>query len=54
MGGLKMKSKRVLRVIECKGTPYEIGQQYGEGCRDSILKSMEINLVFAYYDLLLG
>ena len=46
MGGLKMKSKRVLRVIECKGTPYEIGQQYGEGCRDSILKSMEINLEY--------
>lgn len=38
-----MKNKREFRVIECKGTPHEIGRQYGEGCRDSILKSMEIN-----------
>ncbi|MGB4701140.1 MAG: C45 family peptidase, partial [Syntrophomonadaceae bacterium] len=38
-----MNSKRELRVIECSGTPYEIGLQYGEGCRDSILKSLEIN-----------
>ena len=38
-----MKNKREFRVIECKGTPHEIGWQYGEGCRDSILKSLEIN-----------
>ena len=38
-----MKNKRALKVIECRGTPFEIGKQYGEGCRDSILKSIEIN-----------
>ncbi len=32
-----MNSKRELRVIECSGTPYEIGLQYGEGCRDIYL-----------------
>ena len=38
-----MKNKRALKVIECRGTPFKIGKQYGEGCRDSILKSIEIN-----------
>lgn len=32
-----MKTVREFRVIECKGTPYEIGKQWGEGCRDNIL-----------------
>ena len=38
-----MKNKRGFKVIECRGNPYEIGRQYGEGCRDSIQSSIEIN-----------
>jgi isopenicillin-N N-acyltransferase-like protein len=38
-----MKEAKRFNVIECQGTPYEIGQQYGEGCRDSLQKSLEIN-----------
>ena len=38
-----MSQKRVMKVIECQGTPYEIGLQYGEGCRDSLLRSIEVN-----------
>lgn len=30
-----------MRVIECQGTPYEIGKQIGEGCRDILQHSME-------------
>lgn len=28
-----MKNAKQLKVIECRGTPYEIGQQWGEACR---------------------
>lgn len=46
-----MKKARQLEVIECRGTPYEIGQQWGEACRDSILQGLEnclmgMNLVY--------
>jgi len=36
-----MKSVREFNLIECKGTPYEIGRQWGEGCKENILKSLE-------------
>lgn len=36
-----MKNAKQLKVIECRGTPYEIGQQWGEACRDSILQGLE-------------
>ncbi len=29
-------------VIECHGTPYEIGKQYGEAARDNIIRSKEL------------
>lgn len=38
-----MKEAKKFNVVECAGTPYEIGQQYGEGCRESLLRSMEVN-----------
>jgi isopenicillin-N N-acyltransferase-like protein len=31
-------------VVECKGTPYEIGRQYGEACRENIRHALEFNL----------
>ena len=33
-----------MRVIECKGTPYEIGRQIGEGCKDILQHSVETTL----------
>lgn len=39
-----MKEAKEFKVVECKGTPFEIGCQYGEACRDNIKKSLEINL----------
>ncbi|PKM78147.1 MAG: hypothetical protein CVU90_03745 [Firmicutes bacterium HGW-Firmicutes-15] len=36
-----MKSAKEFKVIECSGTPYEIGLQWGEGCKESILKVSE-------------
>jgi isopenicillin-N N-acyltransferase-like protein len=37
-----MKSDKEFKVIECEGTPYEIGRQWGEGCKENILKSLEM------------
>jgi len=36
-----MKITKQIKVIECSGTPYEIGRQWGEGCKESILKVSE-------------
>lgn len=36
-----MKSAREFKLIECSGTPYEIGRQWGEGCKESLLKASE-------------
>lgn len=36
-----MKITKQFEVIECSGTPYEIGRQWGEGCKESILKVSE-------------
>ncbi|MBD7911201.1 MULTISPECIES: C45 family peptidase [Clostridium] len=36
-----MKNLKEFKLIECQGTPYEIGRQWGEGCKDSILKISE-------------
>lgn len=46
-----MKSAKEFKIIECSGTPYEIGLQWGEGCKESILRSLEnhfngINLIY--------
>ncbi len=38
-----MKEAKYFKVIECQGTQYEIGRQYGEACKDNILKSIDIN-----------
>lgn len=40
-----MKKTSVFNIIECQGTLLEIGRQYGEACRENILKSVEINFV---------
>lgn len=31
-----------LEVIECRGTPYEIGRQYGKAARENIVKSKDL------------
>ncbi len=36
-----MKSTKEFKLIECSGTPYEIGLQWGEGCKESIFKVSE-------------
>ncbi|MTI84316.1 MAG: hypothetical protein FH756_10505 [Firmicutes bacterium] len=38
-----MKEAKEFKVIECKGSPYEIGRQHGAACRENILKSLEMN-----------
>lgn len=35
-----MKQKKRLSVIECSGTDYEIGRQYGEAAQENIIKSI--------------
>lgn len=46
-----MKNAKEFKLIECQGTPYEIGQQWGEGCKESILKVSEniCNSMMSYY-----
>ncbi len=46
-----MKNAKEFKLIECGGTPYEIGQQWGEGCKESILKVSEniYNSMTSYY-----
>jgi isopenicillin-N N-acyltransferase-like protein len=39
-----MKENRMFRVVECRGTQYEIGRQYGEACKKTIICSIERNL----------
>lgn len=39
-----MKSLREFRLVECSGTPYEIGVQWGEGCRDNLVATSKISL----------
>jgi isopenicillin-N N-acyltransferase like protein len=35
-----MKNATRLNPIECGGTPYEIGRQWGEGCRENLQRSL--------------
>ena len=42
-----MKKKKKLELIECSGTPYEIGKQYGTACHGSLVTS--INAMVAEY-----
>ncbi len=46
-----MKNAKEFKLIECSGTPYEIGRQWGEGCKESIFKISEniCNSMAAYY-----
>ncbi|SHJ12215.1 isopenicillin-N N-acyltransferase like protein [Clostridium cavendishii DSM 21758] len=46
-----MKNIKEFKLIECQGTPYEIGTQWGEGCKESILKVSEniSNFMEFYY-----
>lgn len=34
-----LKNSREFTLVECSGTPYEIGLQWGEGCKDNLLKT---------------
>jgi isopenicillin-N N-acyltransferase-like protein len=45
-----MKKRNVLRVIECSGSEYEIGRQYGEQARDNLRKAL--NLLFTTMKLM--
>lgn len=36
-----MKQAQELKMVECGGSPYEIGRQWGEGCKESILRIAE-------------
>ncbi|MEN6460333.1 MAG: C45 family peptidase [Syntrophomonas sp.] len=36
-----MKNAKEFKLIECSGTPYEIGRQWGEGCKESLFKVSE-------------
>lgn len=36
-----MKNPKEFKLIECSGTPYEIGLQWGEGCKESIRQASE-------------
>lgn len=51
-----MKSAGRFELIECSGTPYEIGCQWGEGCRESILRTLEnsLNAMERYYQASAG
>ncbi|SKC66234.1 C45 family autoproteolytic acyltransferase/hydolase [Maledivibacter halophilus] len=45
-----MKNSKEFKLVECRGTPYEIGIQWGEGCKESILKISEnINNSMEYF-----
>lgn len=39
-----MKEKKTFRVIECGGTPYEIGKQYGSACKENIIQSINMHV----------
>lgn len=39
-----MKESQVLKIVECSGTPYEIGRQYGEACRANLQKTLEMSM----------
>ena len=36
-----MKKRKRFEIIECSGTPYEIGKQYGQAARENILISID-------------
>jgi isopenicillin-N N-acyltransferase-like protein len=46
-----MKIAKQFKVVECSGTPYQIGQQWGEGCKENILRISEniCNGMAAFY-----
>lgn len=39
-----MNNAREIKLIECGGTPYEIGLQWGKGCKEHILKTTRNSL----------
>ncbi|MBP1762525.1 MAG: peptidase acyl-coenzyme A:6-aminopenicillanic acid acyl-transferase, partial [Firmicutes bacterium] len=39
-----MKQIKYFEVVECSGSPYEIGQQIGAACRENIQKALDISL----------
>lgn len=39
-----MKESKEFKVVECRGTTYDIGRQYGEACKDNIQKSLEMSM----------
>ncbi|RYD05541.1 hypothetical protein N752_09350 [Desulforamulus aquiferis] len=39
-----MKHIKKFSIIECKGTSYQIGQQWGEACRENIRYSFDFNI----------
>lgn len=39
-----MKQHKRFNIIDCKGTPYEIGLQIGKGCSDNITKALQMTI----------
>ncbi|NPV04852.1 MAG: hypothetical protein HPY67_08985 [Syntrophaceae bacterium] len=37
-----MKKETRLNIVECGGGPYEIGRQWGEGCRENLRRSLAL------------
>ena len=37
-----MKKRTVLQIIECSGSEYEIGRQYGEQAQEHLRKSVAL------------
>ncbi len=39
-----MKKVNKFKVVECSGSPYEIGFQWGEGCKENILQALQMTI----------
>lgn len=44
-----MKQDKYFKVIECSGSPYEIGMQMGDSCKENILKALDITFAGLSY-----
>lgn len=49
-----MKERKRLTIVDCSGTPYQIGLQYGRACRKSIIRSIRMNVGGSVYNARVG
>lgn len=45
-----MKEKKRFTIIDCSGASYQIGLQYGQACRENIIRSIRMNVGGAVYN----